>query len=377
MQIVTIVGARPQFIKAAVVSEALAQTGACEETLIHTGQHYDTNMSGVFFRELGMKPATVNLGIGSGSHGQQTGQMLAAIEQFLRQSPPSMVLVYGDTNSTLAGALAAAKLKVPVAHVEAGLRSFNRKMPEEINRVLTDHASDLLFAPTETAVGNLRREGIDGGAVHQVGDVMYDVALRYGRVAEQRSGILGSLGLASKSYVLVTIHRAENTDDRARLTAIVGGICQIASEIPVVLPVHPRTRKAMSQAVLLGNLEECAQVIPPVGYLDMIMLEKHARLIATDSGGVQKEGYFHQVPVVTVRDETEWTELVEVGWNRLVTPTNGDAVYAAVQDALKAGSPTDHGAQLYGDGHAAERIAEVLGSHLTGAETESIGASSP
>ena len=274
-----------------------------------------------------------------------------------------MVLVYGDTNSTLAGALAAVKLNIPVAHVEAGLRSFNRKMPEEINRVLTDHASDLLFPPTQVAVENLEIEGLSGDRVQLVGDVMYDVALRFRRIAETRSEILQCLNLRAHEYLLATIHRAENTDDANRLEAITRGLCRIGKELPVVVPLHPRTRKAAEQCRVLDKLDRNLLVIEPVGYLDMVMLEKHARLIVTDSGGIQKEGYFHQVPVVTLRDETEWTELVELGWNRLVPPTCGNAVYLSVKGALDAGPPADQGSQPYGDGRAAERIAEMLCSH--------------
>ena len=288
--------------------------------LVHTGQHYDENMSEVFFQELEIPKPDYYLGIGSGTHGAQTGRMLEAIEQVLLQIVPDLVLVYGDTNSTLAGALAAVKLHVPVAHVEAGLRSYNRRMPEEINRVLTDHASDLLFAPTEAAVENLKQEGISSNRIFLVGDVMYDASLYYGAKAERESRILQQLGLRPKQYVLATIHRAENTDDAQRLRSIFDGLELAAKEIPVIIPLHPRTREALKQEAQLSKVAQHVLVIQPVGYLDMVMLEKHSRLIATDSGGVQKEAFFYNVPCMTLRSETEWVELVELGWNRLVPP---------------------------------------------------------
>lgn len=357
MKLLAVVGARPQFIKAAAVSRALRATPGVREVLVHTGQHYDDNMSRVFFEELEIPEPGYHLGVGSGTHGAQTGRMLEAIEQVLLEERPDWVLVYGDTNSTLAGALAAVKLHIPVAHVEAGLRSFNRRMPEEINRVLTDHASDLLFAPTETAVRNLRREGIPGERIHLVGDVMYDAALYYGAKAKRVSRILDRLGLEPKGYVLATVHRAENTDDPARLHAIMGGLVEVAREIPVVLPLHPRTRVALEREGMLGEVQVYLRLIPPVGYLDMVMLEQNARLIATDSGGVQKEAFFYRVPCVTMRDETEWVELVESGWNRLAPPKNAAAISKAVFAHMGAvGRDVD----LYGGGEAAQRIVAVL-----------------
>ena len=288
MKIVSVVGARPQFVKAATVSRVLRSTPQAHEVLVHTGQHYDENMSEVFFDELEIPRPDYHLGIGSGPHGAQTGKMLEAIERVLLAEKPDWTLVYGDTNSTLAGALAAVKLRVPVAHVEAGLRSFNRSMPEEINRVLTDHASDLLLAPTAAAVQNLRRENIAAERIHQVGDVMYDAVLFYGSRAEDRSTVLARLELTNGQYVLATIHRAENTDDLGRLRAIVAGLSVAASaDRPVVMPAHPRTRAALERAGLLAEASGRIRLIAPVGYLDMVMLEKHAAVIATDSGGVQ------------------------------------------------------------------------------------------
>jgi len=304
MKIATIVGARPQFIKAAIVSRSLRVTPGLQEVLIHTGQHYDDNMSEVFFRELELDRANYNLGIGSGSHGVQTGRMLEAIEDVLIQEAPDWVLVYGDTNSTLAGALASTKLRIPVMHVEAGLRSFDRRMPEEVNRVVTDHVSDLLFAPTRVALVNLSREGIPDSRIHMVGDVMYDAAIYYGNKADVETRILDTLQLWSKEYLLVTLHRSENTEDAERLHIIVEGLKQVARELPIVLPVHPRTQKVLTAEDMLTDLPASIRVIAPVGYLDMQTLEKHARLIATDSGGVQKEAYFHGVPCVTLRETT-------------------------------------------------------------------------
>jgi len=355
VRVVAVVGARPQFIKAAVVSRALRRAGV-QEFLLHTGQHYDDNMSQVFFDELDIPHPDINLGIGGGTHGQNTGRMLEAIEAVLLEERPDWVLVYGDTDSTLAGALAAVKLHIPVAHVEAGLRSFNRRMPEEINRVLTDRVSDLLFAPTETAVQNLRREGLPEDRIHLVGDVMYDAALYYGQKAERFSRILERLALQPKGYILVTVHRAENTDDPKRLKAILKGLAQVDFEVPVVFPVHPRTRKAIERYGFV-SITKSLTLIEPVGYLDMVMLEKHARLIATDSGGVQKEAYFHRVPCVTLRTETEWVELVEAGWNVLAPPTSAQTINAALEAGLER---RGQDVLLYGNGHAAEKIVQWL-----------------
>jgi len=349
VKIVSVVGARPQFIKAAPVSRVLRQDYT--EVLVHTGQHYDHNMSALFFEELDIPEPDYNLGIGSGPHGQQTGRMLEAIERVLLDEQPDWVLVYGDTNSTLAGALAAVKLHIRVAHVEAGLRSFNRRMPEEHNRILTDHAADLLLCPTQTAVENLAREGITQD-VHNVGDVMYDAVLHNIGVAEKHSTVLERLALEPGGYLLATVHRAENTDDPARLAAIVEAFGAIAE--PIVFPAHPRTRSALAAFKL--SVPANVRLIEPVGYLDMLLLENHARVILTDSGGVQKEAYFFDVPCVTLREETEWVETVEAGWNRVVGTVPG-RVTSAVRELSPVGSPP----AVFGDGRASERISEIIG----------------
>lgn len=353
LKVATLVGARPQFIKAAVVSRAFrAQASEVREVLIHTGQHYDANMSDVFFAELDIPHPDYHLGIGGGTHGQNTGRMIEAIEGVLLQERPDWVLVYGDTDSTLAGTLAAVKLHGPVAHVEAGLRSFNRRMPEEINRVLTDHAADLLFTPTDTATRNLAREGITGEQVRQVGDVMYDAALYYGERAEPRNRILDTLGLAAKSYILATLHRAENTDDPERMRNILAGFAQAPQ--PVIWPLHPRTRKRLADFGL--TLPDTVRTIDPVGYLDMVMLEKHAALIATDSGGVQKEAYFHGVPCLTLREETKWVETVEAGWNQVIG-ADAACIAAALHRATVSGLTR---IDAYGDGRSARKIVACL-----------------
>lgn len=358
MKIVTIVGARPQFIKAATVSREIQLRSDIEEILIHTGQHYDRNLSEIFFQELDLYPPHYHLGIGSGSHGQQTGKMLEAIESVLIQEKPDWVLVYGDTNSTLAGALASSKLQIPVAHVEAGLRSFNWQMPEEINRILTDRISSLLFAPTTIAVDHLRQEGRSLEQIFQVGDVMYDALLFYQKKAQQQSTILESLNLKSKSYILSTIHRAENTDSWIRLTNILNALQQVSKTIPVVLPLHPRTQKIIKNQ----NLSICSDsfhLIDPIGYLDMIMLEHHACLICTDSGGVQKEAFFHQVPCVTLRDETEWQELIDLGWNQLISP-NATPNVIVEKILSQVNHQGDSEAFPYGKGRSAETIVNIL-----------------
>ena len=362
MKILTVIGARPQFIKASVVSAALRKHPSVTERVVHTGQHFDENMSRVFFDELGMKAPDVNLGINGGSHGEMTGRMLAGLESVLLSDRPDVVLVYGDTNSTLAGGLAAAKLHIPVAHVEAGLRSFNRAMPEEINRVLTDHLSMWLFAPTAGAAQQLQAEGIPADIVHQVGDVMYDVAVHFGKRAEQgAANLLDSIGVRDKPYVLATVHRERNTDDADRLRVIVQAIKAIAAEITVVWPVHPRTRAAMQKNGIDPTASQLI-LIEPQGYLGMVALERGAAVVVTDSGGVQKEAYFYSVPCVTLREETEWTELVELGWNRLAPPTSPerirDTVMSAIGTSGRPGTP-------YGNGDAAEQIANTLQSALT------------
>jgi UDP-GlcNAc3NAcA epimerase len=326
--------------------------------LIHTGQHYDTNMSAVFFQEMEIAAPDYCLGVGSASHAVQTAQMMIGIERVLLDEGADCVVVYGDTNSTLAGALVAAKLRIPVAHVEAGLRSFNRRMPEEINRVLTDHVASLLFAPTRGAVENLKREGIDGHNVHLVGDVMFDAALYYGRKAELQSRILESLGLERRDYLLATIHRAENTDSADVLRSIVEALAVLANEIPVVLPLHPRTRSALERHSISPQNPGRLRLIDPVGYLDMVLLEENARLVVTDSGGVQKEAFFYRVPCVTLRSETEWTELLELGWNTLVPPVSAEAIRSGVQGALTQG-PGREGTP-YGSGDTSGAIAGLV-----------------
>jgi UDP-GlcNAc3NAcA epimerase len=344
LRVLTVVGARPQFVKAAAISRAIAVREDIEEILLHTGQHFDDTMSRIFFDELKIATPHINLGIHGGNHGDMTGRMLGAIEAALLAERPDIVLVPGDTNSTLAGALAAAKLHVPVAHLEAGLRSFNRRMPEEINRVLSDHVSALLFCPTETAVANLRREGIVTG-VHAIGDVMYDATL-FAAAQIRGSDVLARLGLVERGYAVATVHRAESTDDRDRLAEILKFLHQCAREHAIVLPLHPRTRTQITRFGLkLGALVACE----PLGYLDMQRLLHTAATVYTDSGGLQKEAYFHRVPCVTLRDETEWVETVAAGWNRLWKGPD----YAARRDIAS-----------YGDGHAAERAIDVIVAHL-------------
>ncbi len=356
MKIATVVGARPQFIKAAAVSQAMRLVRGLQEDLIHTGQHYDPGLSDVFFSELDIPRPAHSLGVGGGSHGEMTGRMLEKLDALFARERPDLVLVYGDTNSTLAGAVAAIKLHIPVAHVEAGLRSFNRAMPEEVNRVLTDHSSTMLFCPTATSVENLRREGITDG-VHLVGDVMYDVALQFGERAERASDVLKRLGLGRKAYILATVHRAENTDDSARLKSVFEAFESLASHIDIVLPLHPRTRKALGAKA--DRRSARLKIVDPVGFLDMLVLEKNASLVATDSGGVQKEAYFYGVPCVTMRDETEWVELVEIGANTLAPPHSSESLVAALRAGLATQLPPDL-PKLYGDGAAARRIVEFI-----------------
>ena len=305
-KIVTVLGARPQFVKASVVSRALRAV-SLNEVVVHTGQHFDPNMSGVFFEELDMTEPTYQLGIHGGTHGEMTGRMLAEVETVLQREQPELVLVYGDTNSTLAGALAAAKLNIPVAHVEAGLRSFNRRMPEEVNRVLTDHLSHWLFAPTDAAVLNLRNEGIVGAQVSLVGDVMYDAVLHFAKRTcsrSQRPRVLSRID--GRPFVLATVHRAENTDDPARLQSIVQALLRFSGDIDVVLPLHPRTRNVLARMSLSTDDRPRLHCTEPIGYVDMIELEQAAQMVITDSGGVQKEAFFFGKPCVTLRDETSW-----------------------------------------------------------------------
>lgn len=353
-KIVTVLGARPQFIKASVVSHAIANAPGLSEVVVHTGQHFDANMSDVFFTELGMAKPAHFLDIHGGTHGAMTGRMLEQVERVLLQEQPDALLVYGDTNSTLAGALAAAKLHIPVAHVEAGLRSFNMAMPEEINRILTDRVATWLFTPTATAGGHLLREGFAADKIMPVGDVMFDVALHHGQRVVATGGLLHTLGLKASGYVLATIHRAENTDHPERLAAIVGALMATAATLPVVWPLHPRTRAVLQKAGRLEALAQRVTLIEPVGYIDMVQLEKFAALIATDSGGVQKEAFFYQVPCVTLRDETEWVELVDAGWNRLAPPSSDAAALAGVIHAALGSKGND--VRPYGDGNAAQQI---------------------
>jgi UDP-GlcNAc3NAcA epimerase len=345
--IVTVVGARPQFIKAAALSAALRRAGRLREALVHTGQHHDANMSEVFFTDLGLPAPAHHLGIHGGGHGAMTGRMLAAIETVLEAERPDAVVVYGDTNSTLAGALAAAKLRIPVAHVEAGLRSFNRAMPEELNRVLVDHCSTWLFCPTAASVAHLAREGVTAG-VHAVGDLMYDVTLAVADAARRNSTILERLGLEPGGYSVATVHRQENTDDRARLAAVLAHLRAVAALRPVVFPVHPRTRAA---ALRFGLDFAGLRAIEPLSYVDMTRLVMACHDVHTDSGGLQKEAYFHRRPCVTLRGETEWVETVACGWARL---WNGPD-YLPRRDIAE-----------YGDGRAAERIAAILAADLAG-----------
>lgn len=356
IKIVTIVGARPQLIKAAAISRVIRSEFAdrVTEVLVHTGQHYDENMSKVFFDELDIPHPKYNLEISGGQHGAMTGRMLEAVEGVLLEEKPDWVLIYGDTNSTLAGALAAVKIHIPVAHVEAGLRSFNMRMPEEVNRIVADRVSRLLFCPTDIAVSNLTTEGVTHG-VHNVGDVMFDVSLYYRDVARQHSNAMQRFSLAEGSYVLATCHRQENTDDPARLKAILGALGDVAERMPLVLPLHPRTRNIIAQRGLADTLGK-ATLVEPLSYMDMVRLEQSARVILTDSGGVQKEAFFYQVPCVTMRDETEWTETVDLGWNRLV----GADRSLIVDAVLGAARPVGNGAQPYGNGEASKAIIEEL-----------------
>lgn len=392
MKIVTIIGARPQFIKAASVSRAIAEKNKglsdlekITEIIVHTGQHYDDNMSAIFFDELKIPRPDYNLNIGSGSHGQQTGLMLGSIESVLIKERPDLVLVYGDTNSTMAGALAAVKLHIPAVHVEAGLRSFNRRMPEEINRIVTDEVSSVLFCPTKTAVENLSIEGITGKTDAQpvisfnsrhcflVGDVMYDSILYNSKLAKEKSNILQKLELIEKKYILATLHRAENTDDEGNLRNIFSAFNAIASTgEKIILPLHPRTRKYLGELKNAGSsgvfeLNPGIRLIDPVGYLDMLLLEMNAKAIFTDSGGVQKEAFLLKVPCMTLRPETEWVETVTSGWNtlcgaipeKLITAFNALKTFDGIlppflKDTILLGE--NH----YGDGHAAEKIIDII-----------------
>lgn len=348
MKIITIVGARPQFIKAAPVSKTLRTEH--EEIIIHTGQHYDANMSDIFFNELKIPRPDYNLEIGSGSHGMMTGRMLEKLEEIYLKEKPDFVLVYGDTNSTLAGALAASKLLIPVIHIEAGLRSFNKAMPEEQNRILTDHISDLLLVPTEDAIKNLTNEGIKKG-IHNVGDVMYDAVLMFKEIAKSKSGLLKELDVNSGEYILTTIHRAENTNDINRLRNMIEALNESGEKI--ILPLHPRTKKFIEGYGL--NFNENIKVIDPIGYLEMLMLEENSKMIVTDSGGVQKEAYFMGKPCITMRDETEWVETVACGWNVVVGTDK-----SKILDNIRNFKPTRIQQAIFGDGNAAQNILNII-----------------
>ena len=358
IKILTVVGARPQFIKAAAVSRAIREefSGQIVERLVHTGQHYDDNMSKIFFDELDIPQPQYNLEVFGGSHGVMTGRMLEALERVFISERPDWVLIYGDTNSTLAGALAAAKLHIPVAHVEAGLRSFNIRMPEEINRIVADRLSQLLFCPTETAVSNLSREGVLNG-VENVGDVMFDASLFYRERAKSRSTILQRLGLTHGEFVLATCHRAENTDDTTKLRQIIEALAEVSDVLPVVLPLHPRTRKLLFQSQLEKQLKS-VKVSEPLPFLDMIAMEQSAKVIMTDSGGVQKEAFFFGVPCITMRDETEWVETVASGLNHLVGASKGkilEAFNLCINDEIP-----EHRESPYGNGQASNRIIQGI-----------------
>lgn len=365
MKILTVLGARPQFIKAAIVSRSIATSGDVEEIIVHTGQHFDANMSDIFFDELDIFPPQHNLNISGLRHGAMTGRMIESIELVILKERPDWVLVYGDTNSTLAGALAATKLQIPVAHVEAGLRSHNPTMPEEINRVLTDRVSSLLFCPTQAAVDNLQDEGfpfktiaINRGYktqhISKVGDVMLDSMLYHRELAKKKVD-LDTFGLVHKGYALCTLHRQENTDAPNRLKNILDALREIGKDVTVVLPLHPRTKQIIAQqhkAEVLSGL----QILEPLSYLEMQRLQMSAKVILTDSGGLQKEAYFHDVPCITLRDETEWPETVEMGWNQL-TGADPELILNAWKKAI---SPTKQKESLYGDGDASKKIIQMI-----------------
>jgi len=389
MKIITIVGARPQFIKAAAISRAIqafnrkplssgrsSSKRKIREILVHTGQHYDYLMDRIFFEELKLPNPDYHLGAGSGSHAFQTGKMLERVEEVLEKEKPEITIVYGDTNSTLAGALAAAKMNISIAHVEAGLRSYNRTMPEETNRLLTDHLSTLLFCPTAQAVRNLSKEGIRNGdktVVKNVGDVMYDSILYYSQLAEKKSTILRDLDLISyngsrtpnsklrtPNYYLATLHRAENTDNPSRLKSILKALKEIGKDSPVVLPLHPRTKKMIDVHNLLREVKGI-QLIDPVSYLDMLTLEKNAKAILTDSGGVQKEAYWFRVPCITLREETEWMETIRNGWNVLAGSRTKSIVEEVRHRAVR--KPPPGGMGIFGDGKASEKIVQIIAKH--------------
>ncbi|MFT3892200.1 MAG: UDP-N-acetylglucosamine 2-epimerase (non-hydrolyzing) [Anaerolineales bacterium] len=346
--ILSIVGARPQFVKSAPVSRALSSR--FREVLVHTGQHYDYGMSEIFFEEMEMRPPDFNLGVGGGSHGEQTGRMLIELEKVVNEAKPDCILVYGDTNSTLVGAVVAAKAGIPLAHVEAGLRSYNRAMPEEVNRVLTDHVSNFLFCPTDAAIDNLAKEGIRKG-VYRVGDVMYDALLHNIVIARKRSQVLERLGLKKGEYVLATVHRAATTDSLERMRSVLDAFSALSRK--VVFPVHPRTRKMIQEWGLTASSN--VLFIEPQGYFDILILQENATCILTDLGGMQKEAYLLGVRCITLREETEWVETVSAGWNKLVGVDQ-----QAIHTAVETWHPQGERPALYGDGHSAEQICNIL-----------------
>ena len=357
MKIITIVGARPQFIKAAAVSKEVAKRKKVSEIIIHTGQHHDENMSDIFFRELGIPNPKYNLGVSGGTHGLMTARMLESIEGVLLKEQPDALMVYGDTNSTLAGALAAVKLGIPIAHVEAGLRSFNMTMPEEINRIVTDSVSKMLLCPTENAVNNLFVEGKKTG-VHNVGDVMFDIAISYKEIAKSQSHIHTTLNVKARDYVLATCHRAENTNDKVRLYQILKGLADISGQMKVIFPMHPRTRKLVDEYGYQEMLQDVI-ITEPLSYIDIVALEQDARLIVTDSGGMQKEAYYYETPCITTRDETEWTETVEQKANAL-TGADSDKIIESFEKLISGTWQPNFEAKPYGNGHAAEKIVNIL-----------------
>lgn len=360
LKIITVVGARPQFVKAATLSRVFAKyPDQIKELIVHTGQHFDQNMSEIFFKEMEIPIPHYNLNINGLSHGAMTGQMLEGIEKIIIAEKPDYLLVYGDTNSTIAGALAAKKLHVKVIHVEAGLRSFNMNMPEEINRILTDRISDILFCPTHTAINNLKQEGFDyiNTRIILSGDVMQDAAIYYKEISDQISNVLESNKIKSNEFVLATIHRAENTDDEIRLSEIVHSLNEINKMVPVIVPLHPRTAKILKDK----NIDVQFIIIKPVGYFDMLQLIAHSRLILTDSGGLQKEAYFFNKYCITFRDETEWVELVDNGYNQIVGASS-EKIIAAFRDSIY--KDFTKGEELYGGGKAAEIICrEIMSLH--------------
>lgn len=366
MKIATVLGARPQFIKAASVSRAIAEHNAStpnsqskiHEIIVHTGQHFDANMSDIFFDEMQIPRPDYKLDVNSLGHGAMTGRMLEQIEAILLKEEPDTLMVYGDTNSTLAGALAAKKLHIKVAHIEAGLRSFNMNMPEEINRILTDRISDLLFCPTDTALQNLDREGFSTfpSRIVKSGDVMQDAAIFYRDIAAQKSDVVSRIGLAGKSFALCTIHRAENTDAPERLQAIMAALNKIAGEMKIILPLHPRTRKVMEAR----GLDSRCTIIDPVGYFDMIQLLEHTCIVLTDSGGLQKEAFFFSKPCVTLRNETEWVELLDGGYNTLAG-ANSEQIVAGFSKMLSA--TPDYHRNLYGGGKASQSIVSAMADY--------------